>query len=609
MAKEFPAKIRIGAIDSITRTLDKIKNKFPELDRAVRRTNNAFKSFQAQTAGVRDSLKKTGEQFKDVGGTLTAGITLPVIAAGAFAVKTFADYETALLGVGKTTNIAGAELAAMGKKFQLISKTVPVSVEELLGLGQTAAQLGVKGSDNILKFSETLAKLARASNIVGEEGASDLARLITVTNSSIGDVDRFASAIVNLGNNSAATEAEILGFATRLGGATALFNVSATDTLGIATALRSVGIEAEAGSSSIQRAFGQINKSILKGGSSLKSLSMLTGIAAGELKQRFKTDSVGVLREFAAGLARVEAKGGDVSQALAKFGLTGVRDIQVVGALAKNVNLLDEKLKLSRDGFKENTALQNEFNSASKSLNNQFTLVLNNIKILATSIGERLKPAFIGFFDVVNKIVTFLAANPTFAVMIGVMAGLAAAVGPVLLAFGAFLTLLPSLISGWGALTAVMIGFKFVTWAALAPVLLILAKFILIGALIGGLIFLIYKFRSAIMDGLVIALDFVVSKVDMLIEKLGGASGVLRKFLGLGAGGVEVKAAVKSADVIPQGKSIGGLETTEKLNREFNTQTNNARVDINVRAPESTKIVSESKGGVLSINRGMAGAF
>lgn len=608
------AKVSIGAIDKITRTLDKVKAKFPELSRGVRRSNAAFKVFQGTTEKFRKSLEKVGGAMQDIGRKATLGITLPVVAATGFSVKAFADYETALVGVGKTSNLSGAELQAMGEKFRGLSKEIPVSVEELLGLGQTAAQLGVSGSDNILKFSSTLAKLSRASDVTGEEGAAQLARFIKVTGGTIDEVDRFASTLVELGNTSAATEGEILSFSSRLGAATAVFNVGGTQALALATTLKSIGIESEAGSSSVQRAMGAINESISKGGQKMQVLSKLTGIATKDLKEKFKNDAVGTLKLFAEGLNKVEKAGGDVTQAMEFFGLTGVRDIQVLGSLAKNTDLLDEKLNQAAKAFKENTALEKEFAAASKTLNNEFQLMWNDLKDLAITVGAKVAPVLSKFFQVVRGGLNFLRNNPTIATMVVVLIGLAAVLGPIIFAFGTLLVLLPSLITGWGLFSAVMAGFGITSWAALLPILIIIAKFILIGALIVGLIALIWKFRKAIMDGLVSAFEWVAEKVQKVIGFFGDMMDKFKSFLGLG-GDAEQKAKIEATAqpgggvIAPSATDVGGQAASQFMNQEFLMQTNNARVDINVRAPESTFIKGESQNGVMSINRGLAGAF
>lgn len=613
---KIPAIVSFSAVDKISKALNNIKSKFPEIEKGVRRTNTAFGLLQQSSEKVRKSFDKFGRNLKNVGQTMSLAFTAPAVAAGAFSIKAFADYETALVGVGKTTNLQGEELEALGKRFLNLSKEIPVSAEELLGLGQTAAQLGVSGSENVLKFSETLAKLSRASDVAGEEGAASLARFITVTGGAIQDVDKYASSLVALGNTSAATENEILELGLRLGASTAVFNVTGQQAFGMATALKSVGIQAEAGSSSVQRALGQINEAVLGGGKKMEALSKLTGIATGELKERFKTDAIGVLREFAAGMARVEQRGGDMTKVLETFGLTGVRDIQVMGSLAKNVDLLDEKIRTATNGFEENAALNQEFAAASKTLDNQFQLLRNTIFEFAVEIGQNFKPTLISIFEVIKSIFGFLKSNPTLTNFLLILGGILAVLGPILFALGAFMTILPGLITAFNAFVAVLAAFK-VVGAIVAGVFgVILSPIGLIVAAVVGLIALLYVFRDSIFNALTPAFDWLSKKFSFFIDTVGALGSSLKRFLGFGGSNAEPGQAAtggaiapQGAALSPQGAPLGGLETNARANSEFITQTNNARIDVNVRAPQSTTIRTESKGGFLNVNRGLAGAF
>lgn len=363
------------AIDKFTPIAGKIKRSVGNIKREFIKANF--------------SAKKLGESLKNL--TRKAAITATLV--GGLAVRSFARFETALLGVAKTANIAvGPELDAFGNKFTELSLKIPVSAVELLNFGQAAAQLGVEGKKNILNFAQVMAKLTKTTNIMGEEGASQLARLIKVTGGNVAQVENYASALVALGNTSAATEAEILSFATRLGASGALFGITGIQALGLATTLKSVGIQAEEGGSSIARGLGAINKTILEGGSKLKDLSTLTGIAAKDLKAAFGKDAIGVLTKFSLGLDKFITKGGDATTALAHFGLEGIRDLRTIGSLAKNTDLLTEKLAQAGDAFKKNTALEKEFAVQSQSLSNDFKILTNNLSKMGKLITLNIKP-------------------------------------------------------------------------------------------------------------------------------------------------------------------------------------------------------------------------
>ena len=364
----------------IARSTDRIKNKMNSASLSARKLDLSLSKIQKIT------LAGTGAAI--VGATFA-----------------YAKYETALLGVAKTSNIeVGPKLNAVGREFVKLSRKIPVSAIELLNFGQSAAQLGVTGTSNILKFSETIAKLTKTTNIAGEEGATNLARLISITKGNMREVENFASVLVDLGNTTAVTESEILSFSTRLAGSAALFGITGTQAMGLAAVLKSLGVMAEEGSSSVGRGLGAINKAILKGGTKLTVLSQLTGIAAKDMKKAFGADAISVLTKFAIGLDNATKKGIDASQALAFFGLEGIRDLKTMGLLAKNSQLVADKMDQASVAFAKNIALQKEFSIQSKSLANKWQMLKNTVFETALLFGSALAPILDGLLWALNNI-------------------------------------------------------------------------------------------------------------------------------------------------------------------------------------------------------------
>ena len=78
------------------------------------------------------------------------------------------------------------------------------------------------------------------------------------------DFDRLGSTVVDLGNNFATTEAEIVAMALRLAGAGDLIGLTEAQILGICHALTSVGVNAEAGGTAFSRIFTDIDKAVAK---------------------------------------------------------------------------------------------------------------------------------------------------------------------------------------------------------------------------------------------------------------------------------------------------------------------------------------------------------
>lgn len=388
------------------------------------------------TAALHAEEQALARRNKLSAATIGRGAGFAGIAAGAAvfgSLKSFADFEQGLVGVAKTTGIAGAGLARLGDEVRALSLDVPVATNEMLSIAQAAGQLGVKGTDNILKFTETVSKLGLASNLSGEDAATTLARILTVTGTAIGDVDKLGSTIVRLGNNFAATEAEIAEVATRVAQGTAQFNVSAAEVAGIGTALRAVGVQAEAGGTVIGRAFQAINDAVRQGGAELTAFTKITGLSAKELKELFEQDATAAFQAVVEGLGRIHAGGGDVAAALSSVGLEGVRIIQVLGTLATRSGVLADALNQANEEWSENAALNREAAEAAKSFNAQAQLTWNAVKDLAIAIGTDLEPAASAGLRAIRKMtegvgglkseIDELAKNPSWEQFVRVLFG------------------------------------------------------------------------------------------------------------------------------------------------------------------------------------------
>jgi len=342
-----------------------------------------------------DKVQKKTRSLGNVLKTVAKGSTVAFAAfAGSIALATneFIKYEKALVGVGKTTNIEGAKLDKFGKQFQKLSETIPISTNELLGIAQAAGQLGVKGEKNLLKFTETVAKLGVATDLSGEQAATTLTRILNTTGEGIESIDTFGSVIVALGNNFAASESEIARMTNEVARSTSVFNVSAAEAAAFGTAMRSVGIQAQLGGSVVGKSFREIDAAVRTGGKSLDAFAKITGLTGAELKQTFEEDSTKAFQLFIEGLGRISEEGGSVSLALEEVGLKGDEVNKVLPVLAKNSDLVASALAVANKEVENATALNDEAEKAFATLGAEKEKLTNTVINLATELGTELAP-------------------------------------------------------------------------------------------------------------------------------------------------------------------------------------------------------------------------
>jgi len=409
-------------------------------------------SVKRSFAKVRKEAKKTGKVVeKSISGGFSKTIATLTRRLGALALgfaslqgirkvaRDFIDFERALAGVAKTTDITGSDLKELGKDFQRISSEIPVTTNELLRLAQVAGQFGVRGTENITKFAEVIGKLQFAiEGIDPESAAQALTRILNITGQGVKNIDRLAASVVALGNNFEATEGEIITIANEVTRSTAGFGISAQDTIAIGTALKAVGVQAQSGGTSVGKALRLITKAVAKGGEDLQKFTKIIGLTATELKEQLGKDAVGVFEKLIKGLGRTGTSAVRLNKALTSLGLTDERVIKSIVPLVQANDKLTDALRLSRKAYIENTALQIEFDRVNQTISASLTKLNNDFTTLSQTIGSQLAPtlrATIDTFRTLTQVTTnfFKESSESFAVFIRNFKALAVTAATVLL--------------------------------------------------------------------------------------------------------------------------------------------------------------------------------
>lgn len=431
---------------------------------------------------VKKSVDGVSNSFKEAAKRATAFASVIGVGAGiGFAIKQAAQFESGLVGVAKTTGLAGAELNKLASEIDALSRAIPVSSAQLLELGQAAGQLGVSGSDNILKFAETIAKLNVATDdLQGSEAAQTLARILNVTGESISTVDTLASVIVSLGNNMATTEGQIARVTNEIARSTSEFDISSAEIASIAAAMSSMGVQAEIAGTSVGGAFRRIQEAITLGGAELENFAGALNLNADELANAFSTDKVAGLELFLRAIKELGAERAGI--VLDEIGLGGERFAKALVPLAANVEAFVEAQRLSNAEVANATALNNEAEVAYGTFNNEVSRLGNNVSSLAKSFGDlALDGLTAEVSGIANSLKEFqdegdaaqrILDNVTEALdgfaFAAAAAGVAVAIGPIVAATsGAFYSLAGALIFGGGTMIATSVKAKVLNSALL----------------------------------------------------------------------------------------------------------------------------------------------
>ena len=410
-------------------------------------------------------IKTFGEEVSKTGRELTTGLTAPLVASVGFITKAAVDYESAFAGVKKTVDeTATVSYKNLSDGIRQMAKELPASAVEIANVAEVAGQLGIKAED-ILTFSRTMIDMGESTNLSAEEAATAIAKIANILGLTSDEYGRFGASVVDLGNNFATTERDIVEMTNRLAAGGRLAGLTAPDILGLATAMSSVGIEAEAGGTAMTQTLTAIGNAVsLTGKGAADDLNLIAktaGMTSEEFQQAWKEKPVVALQSFIKGLKNAQEKGVNMNAILAQLGMTGIRQSNMLKSLALASDKMGDAVDRSNQAWKENTALTNEANKRYETTESQLKMFKNQVTDLAIEFGGPLLKAlrdglkagkpWIDTLATMAKHFSSMSEEEQRNVLMWV--ALTAGAGPALTLFGKGIGIIGSLTKGIGWLT------------------------------------------------------------------------------------------------------------------------------------------------------------
>lgn len=435
-------------IDDTSAAYERQKERLKELQKAMENAGIDMNDLGRSSAELSEkihTLKENQEQaavqaqklgtsassaFEQIGQALAAaGITVAIREAAQYfadCAQASMDFETAVTGVAKTTNLTDEELAAMADSIRSLSTEIPVTAEEISAVAEAAGQLGIQ-KDALLDFTETMVQLGTATNMTADEAATALARFANITGTGADEYGRLGATIVDLGNNFATTEQEITEMATRLASAGTLAGISEPGILALAAAMSSVGIEAEAGGTAMTETLNAIETAVAGGGEALDEFARLAGMSSETFAETWQNDALSALTSFIGGLGQLDEQGESTVLVLENLGLTGVRQSNMLKSLGLAAEQMTGAVDLANTAWEENTALTDEASKRYATTQSQLILLQNSYRNVQAAIGDAytptLKELYAAGTDVLDGAAQFIRDNPALVKALGVAAG------------------------------------------------------------------------------------------------------------------------------------------------------------------------------------------
>lgn len=429
---------------------------------------NVFSRMGSAMTNFGNTLQSVGGKMTGLGNTMTVGVTAPIVAGVGAVVKSAMSWESAFAGVKKTNdevvdsngNVVYS-YADLENGLRGLAAQLPASHEEIAGVAEAAGQLGIKSQD-VVSFTKTMIDMGESTNLSAEDAASAIAKIANITGLTSDEYQRFGSSVVALGNNFATTESDIVSMANRLAASGTLAGLTNQEILGLATAMSSVGIEAEAGGTAMTQTLSAIESAVAAGGEDLQQFATVAGESAQEFADKWKNHPVEAIQDFIRGLGKLDEKGESATMVLDEMGLTGVRQSNMLKSLALAADTMTGAVDLSNRAWSENTALTNEASTRYETTESKLRMLKNQVVDMAIDFGgpfvdalknglEASKPLIQTLSDMAKK---FNELSPAQQQHIMKWLAISAAAGPALSILGKLTTGLGSMFKVFGSVNS-----------------------------------------------------------------------------------------------------------------------------------------------------------
>ena len=431
---------------------------------------------------VGDKIKAVGDKISSVGQSLTTTVTLPIVAAGTAAVTSFAE-------VDKTMTLANQTMGNTAEQASLLNRAMEEAASNSTFGMNDAAQASLNFARAGLKAEQAAAAMAPAMNLAaGESGDLNVVSAgLVATINGFGDTfeqaEHYADVFAAACNNSAL---DVDGLSESMSVAAPIFRTAGKDVEDAALYLgvmANAGIEANVAANSLKTGMARLAQPTKQAKEAMEQY----GIAMSDIwnEDGSMKDSV----EIQKNLHRAFADLSEQEQMAAAGAIFGKNQMSSWLAL---INTAPEEVDALSESIKNSTGTTQEMADAMMSgFGGSIEKLKSSLDVLVTSLGSIIAEYLTPVIEKIQGVIDmFMAMDEETKKQIVTIAGIVAAIGPVLLVGGKIISGIGTIVSAMGTVATFIGGTLIPAITAIsAPVLVVVAA---VAALAAGFVYL-YK--------------------------------------------------------------------------------------------------------------------
>lgn len=549
-----PIRIRITGVDEFSKTLGSVSRK----------------------------LQSTGKNIQNVGQTMTRNVTLPTVAAGAAILKVAGGFESTMKQVEVLTGATGQDLERLTNKARELGATTQFSARQAAEGMNSLAMAGLS-VDEIYGSIEGSLQLAAASGLDLGVAADYATNIMTPFGKTSEDLTAINDALAHSFSSTNTTMGQLAEAMTYVGSVAGTMGLTINETSAALGLLSRSGAKASQAGTQLRGVLAKIANPSREAASVLSDL---------KIPRDAIIDSEGNVKSIISLVKAFEDAGANTAQILQIF---GQRAGPGMASLVKQGSSELERLtELTYGSGRAQEIAEKKMEGLFGGLKE----LVSALQELAISIGEAglLEKATKLTKSLTSLVRKFSEASDATKNFLVIIAGIAAVIGPILTVLGTFLLLTGKLGFAVSKILPILAALKgilmtvgsAITGFLLSPITLTIAAISIwsynIGLIRKNWNTLVDAFRSkfSFMQTLTFFFQDIADSLSKITDKIPFLGG-LSKFFSNAAKGFGIEATERAAE--------------RYANSGANVQTNNAEVDVNVKAEPGTSVRTERKSG------------
>lgn len=510
-------------------------------------------------------LDKVRDRLNSIGTKMSIGVTAPLVAAGAGAVKVAANFETAMKNIQVISHQTDAEIASLGDQFLKMSSDIKQTVDSPQQLAEAFYDIQSAGfaAEDGLKVLSASTKAAAGGLSDTKTAADAVTSILNAYQLGAGEAEHVTDLMLKTVERGKTTFGELASTISQVTPIASSANIGLEQVSATIATLTAAGVETSMAMTQTRSAMIALLKPNKEMSAAIKDLGYESGQALINAK-----GFGGALNALA------DAANNNTDELLPLFGrIEGVQ--AALGISGKNAQAFTANL--AEMGKAAGTTAE-AFAIQSQTFANQMKNLKNNLQVLGIQVGNILIPALNTLIGIILPIVQAFSSLPEPVKKVIVIIGLlAAAVGPVMLVvsgliggFSALIGIVTALAPIVGLLVAGFAALNLPLILAAGAVLLIATNFGKVKEIASGAWDVIKGIFSGFIDGL-----------GQIPKKFGELISYLKKE-GLG-GLVEIFKAVIEGLVREMVNFV--KKAFDKIKGEFNKGINSVKNFLGIHSP------------------------